>query len=430
MFLCHRYQIIEPLSRGAFSQTYIAEDTHLPGNPKCVVKQLKPLSAEPDVLEESRRRFDIEGTILYELGNYDRIPRLLDRFEQDGEFYLVLELIEGHPLTLELVPETQLSESYTLDLLEEILTPLVNVHQHNVIHRDIKPSNLIRRERDGKIFLIDFGVVKQIIDPLEMTKLTMVVGTPEYMSIEQCQGRPKFSSDVYAVGTIGIQALTGLNSKQLATIFEQGSKTAWHDGIEINPALIDVLNNMVRPNYQERYPSAIEALEAVKKVVRDAQSVTTQTPLSSSNLAPVLPERPSSRRHFRGLLHVLNLRFWMAIGVALFFGLGSFFWVWFRIHSGSSSGNWTESFSPTLKGSIEAYEISENGRTVELTIMSEDLRQYRLAIPRKLLDRVPNGSPLPGLKNRTLQITGLKPDRKLGTRVFAIDRAEQIQVLE
>lgn len=429
MFLCHRYQIIEPLSRGAFSQTYIAEDTHLPGNPKCVVKQLKPLSVEPHVLEESRRRFDFEATILYELGNHDQIPRLLDRFEQDGEFYLVIELIEGHPLTQEMVPGNPLSESDTIALLENILTPLVSVHRHNVIHRDIKPSNLIRRERDGKIFLIDFGVVKQIIAPLDVTQLTSVVGTPEYMPLEQCQGRPKFSSDLYAVGKICIQSLTGLDSQQLAALFEEANETAWYDGIEIGSALINVLNKMVHPNYQERYQSAIEALEAVRKVVRDSQTLTTQMPRSSSDIEPVEATQTSTETLSK-VTRALDIRIWVTIGVALFFGCGSFFLVWFRLNSDLPSRNSAESFSPTLQGSIETYAIAENGRTVELTLIGEDERPYRLVIPRKILDRVPNGSPLPRLKNRTLQITGLKPDRKLGTRLFAIDRAEQIQVLD
>ncbi|MGB7274318.1 MAG: serine/threonine-protein kinase [Geitlerinemataceae cyanobacterium] len=417
MLLCDRYQILQPQSLGSFGQTYIAEDTHLPGNPRCIVKQLKPISIEPQVLSEARRRFDSEAVILYELGSHDRIPRLFDRFEQDGEFYLVLELIEGHPLSQELVSGQPLNESETIALLENILTPLVFVHQHNVIHRDIKPSNLIRRERDDKIVLIDFGAFKQIVDPLETHKLTIVVGTPEYMPIEQCQGRPKFSSDIYAVGIICIQALTGWDSKQLARLFEDENGVDWWHGIEISSALVDVLNKMVRPNYKERYPSAIEALQAVRQ----------------------LSELPRSQSGFSSLTHSLSsqlplswfhLRLWMGIAVALLFGVGSFFGVRSRLSSGASEVVDSQLFSSTLQGYIEAYEISNNGKTVELTVMGNDNRQYRLAMQSQLLDRVPNASPLPILKNKTVHITGLKPDRKLGSNLFAIDRPEQIKVLD
>jgi serine/threonine protein kinase len=417
MFLSHRYQILEPLGRGSFGQTYIAEDQHLPGNPRCVVKQLKPMSIEPQVLQEARRRFDSEAIILHELGSHEQIPRLFDRFEQDGEFYLVLELIEGHPLSQELVAGQKLSESYAIALLENILTPLAFVHQHNVIHRDIKPSNLIRREQDGKIYLIDFGAVKQIVDPLEMTKLTIVVGTPEYMPIEQWQGRPKLSSDIYAVGTICIQALTGFDSKQLSQLFEEENGTSWWQGIQISPALIEVLNKMVRINYQERYPSAVEALQAVCQ-------------LSSAPLPPPVPSSLTISEPTRLSFRAFDRRFWVGIAVALFFGLGSFFWVWFRLNSVSYSPQYSEQFSSTLQGLIGAYEISNNGQMVELTVISQDNLSYRFTIPHKILDRVPNGLPLPGLKNKTVQITGLKPDRKLGDNLFAIDKPEQVQILD
>lgn len=417
MFLSHRYQILEPLGRGSFGQTYIAEDKHLPGNPRCVVKQLKPISIEPHVLQEARQRFDSEAAVLYELGSHDQIPRLLDRFEHDGEFYLVLELIEGHPLSRERVTGQKLSASYAIDLLENILRPLVFVHQHNVIHRDIKPINLIRRERDGKICLIDFGAVKQIVDPLETTKLTIVVGTPEYMPIEQWQGKPKLSSDIYAVGTICIQALTGLDSKQLARCFEEGNETSWWHGIQVSPALIEVLNKMVRPNYQERYPSAIEALQAVRQ-------------LSKLPLPPPVPSTLTTPKPSRSFSRSFSLRLWVGIAVALLFGLGSFFFVRSRLSPESSGTNYSEQFSPTLQGSIGAYEILNNGKTVELTVRGNDDSEYQFAIARKILDRVPNGSPLPGLKNKTVQITGLKPDRKLGSNRFALDRPEQIKVLD
>ncbi|RMG05877.1 MAG: serine/threonine protein kinase [Cyanobacteria bacterium J055] len=417
MFLSHRYQILEPLGRGSFGQTYIAEDTHLPGHPRCVVKQLKPISIEPHVLQEARRRFDAEATMLHELCSHEQIPRLLDRFECNGEFYLVLELIDGHPLSRELVGGQQLSESYALSLLENILTPLAFVHQHNVIHRDIKPSHLIRRERDGKIFIIDFGAVKQIVDPLETTKLTIVVGTPEYMSIEQWQGRPKLSSDIYAVGTICIQALTGLDSKQLARLFEEENGTVWWQGIQVSSALRDVLNKMVRSNYQERYSSAVEALEAVRQLSR-----VPPPPLPPSTLTSPVPSR-SPRRS-------INWRWGMGIGVALLFGLGSFFWVGSRLNSGSSGANSSDFLETSWEGEVSAYEIFPNGQTVELTVRGEDNRQYQFAIPRKILDRIPNGSPLPGLKNKTVRITGLKPDRKLGSSSFAVDRAEQIEVVD
>jgi len=140
--LDRRYRIIQTLGVGGFGQTYIAEDTKL-YNSKCVVKQLKPLATDPMTLKVARRLFDSEAQVLHQLGSHDQIPRLLAHFEENQEFYLVQELIEGHPLSDELTPGKRLSESYVISLLQSNLTALAFVHQKKVIHRDIKPPNLM-----------------------------------------------------------------------------------------------------------------------------------------------------------------------------------------------------------------------------------------------------------------------------------------------
>jgi serine/threonine-protein kinase len=160
--LAGHYQIVRHLGGGGFGQTFLAKDSHLPGEPLCVVKQLKPKAADNATLEMAKRLFNREAQTLYRLGDHDQLPRLLAHFEQDDEFYLVQEYIEGQPLDRELAERTQLSEASVIPLLQDILEVLVFVHQQNVIHRDIKPANLIRRSKDGKIVLIDFGAVKEV----------------------------------------------------------------------------------------------------------------------------------------------------------------------------------------------------------------------------------------------------------------------------
>lgn len=96
--LAGHYQIVRYLGGGGFGQTFLAKDTHLPGNPLCVVKQLKPQLSDPASLETAKRLFDREAETLYRLGDkHDQIPRLLAHFEQNKEFYLVQEFIDGHP---------------------------------------------------------------------------------------------------------------------------------------------------------------------------------------------------------------------------------------------------------------------------------------------------------------------------------------------
>ncbi|RAM53036.1 MAG: serine/threonine protein kinase [Hapalosiphonaceae cyanobacterium JJU2] len=269
-----RYQIVQQLgSGGGFGATYIACDTDRPGNPKCLVKQLKPKINDPNTLQIAQRFFKQEAEIQEELGNHDQIPRLLAYFEESQEFYLVQEYIEGHDLRQELPPlANRLSEAETIKLLTEILEVLAFVHRQKVIHRDIKPANIMRRY-DGKIVLIDFGAVKKVRG-LEVNQqgqtVTVAIGTLGYMPSEQAAGEPQYSSDVYAIGVIGIQALTGIYPDP-----SQGSKLPrdpqtgeiiWRDRVQVSPELADILDRMVRYHFGGRYQSAESALEALRQI--------------------------------------------------------------------------------------------------------------------------------------------------------------------
>ena len=196
-----RYKIIKSLGTGGFGDTYLAQDLDLPGHPKCVVKHLSPKSLDPKVLNIARKLFEREADTLDKLGNdSDQIPKLFAHFQEEREFYLVQEYIEGQDISWELTPGKKLSESDTIALVKGILEALTVAHQNNVIHRDIKPRNLMRRSSDHKIVLIDFGAVKEIdvltTNQQGATTLTVAVGTPGYMPNEQSNGKPKLSRDI------------------------------------------------------------------------------------------------------------------------------------------------------------------------------------------------------------------------------------------
>ncbi len=258
-----RYQIIESLGQGGFGVTFLALDLQRPNHPKCVVKQFKPIFTNPYALQTGKRLFDQEAQMLEKLGNHDQIPRLLAHIEENQEFYLVQEFIEGHDLEKELPHGQQLSETFVIQLLQDILEVLAFVHNHNTIHRDIKPSNIRRRESDNKIVLIDFGTVKQITKG--QTNYTVAVGTIGYMPSEQANHSPHFSSDVYAVGIIGIQALTGMIPKDLPRDPHTG-EIDWRKRAQVSQEFADVLDKMVRYDFRLRYQSADEALQALRAI--------------------------------------------------------------------------------------------------------------------------------------------------------------------
>ncbi|MFN5839202.1 MAG: protein kinase domain-containing protein [Pseudanabaena sp.] len=197
------YRIHSHLGSGGLGQTYLAEDIDLPTHPTCVVKQLKPDSSEPFVLEAAKRLFTQEAEILYSLSSHDRIPSLLAHFQEGEEFYLVQEFADAKDLTKEIGNCKRLTEFVVIDLLQDILEILVSVHERGVLHRDIKPANLIRRNADRKIVLIDFGAVKEINCLVGYSKgntnLTIMLGSPNYIPIEQVNGKPRFSSDIKMV---------------------------------------------------------------------------------------------------------------------------------------------------------------------------------------------------------------------------------------
>ncbi|MFN6527967.1 protein kinase domain-containing protein [Nostoc sp. ChiSLP03a] len=258
-----RYKIVRKLGQGGFGETYLAEDMDLPRNPYCVVKQFKPQLTNPQALQQAMRLFDTEADVLYRLGNHEQIPRLLAHFEENQEFYLVQEYVQGDDLSTELKPGQQWNQEKVIAFLRDILKILEFVHQQNVIHRDIKPANLIRRAADGKLFLIDFGAVKEISTLMANNQgRTVAVGTPGYMPSEQYNGQPQLCSDIYAVGMIGIQALTGILPLKLP-IDPKTLEFIWRNQVQVNPQLADILDRMVRYHFGQRYQSAPTALQAL-----------------------------------------------------------------------------------------------------------------------------------------------------------------------
>ncbi|MGK7932696.1 MAG: protein kinase [Microcystaceae cyanobacterium] len=258
-----RYKIIHGLGEGGFGKTYLAKDTELPTKPHCVIKHLQPRFNSPSLLESAKERFAKEGRSLERLGSHPQIPQLFAYVEENEEFYLIQEWIDGEELRRE-VSRKVFDESKAINLLKDCLDVLSFVHQQGVIHRDIKPSNLLRRRSDQKIILIDFGAVKEIetltYQAENPTIQTQAIGTPGYMSPEQLYGKPVFSSDLYALGRTIIFALTGRSPIELEDT-QTGDLKNWQPSIPLNSAFKAILTKMISPRLGERYQSAYEVLQ-------------------------------------------------------------------------------------------------------------------------------------------------------------------------
>ena len=277
--LAGRYELTRVLGAGGFGQTYLAMDTHggLVGESGldkaqagqtalgsyCVVKQLKPASQDRSFLTVARRLFETEAKTLRRLGSHPQIPSLIDSFEEDNEFYLVQEYVDGTSLEDEIAAAGQFDETRAIALLEGVLPVLDFIHEHHVIHRDLKPDNLIRRRDSNEIVLIDFGAVKEIRTRIitgEQTALTIGIGTQGYTPSEQLAGKPRYSSDIFALGMTAIQAVTG---KAPVDLPEDPSRleACWEGCAEVSPGLVVLLNKMTRHYIYQRYDS-VQAVQA------------------------------------------------------------------------------------------------------------------------------------------------------------------------
>lgn len=284
--LRQRYQIIKQLGAGGFGETYLAEDLDIPVSPKpvCVVKRLQPTVIDPEII----RLFEQEAQILYQLGqNHDQIPKLYAYFQEDQDFYLIQEFIEGNDLTNEIYPGKKLGEGEVIQLLRDVLEILVYVHENKVIHRDIKPANIMRR-KDGNLVLIDFGVVKQINTTIAMksgfTSKTVGVGTHGYMPPEQGFGKPKLSSDIYSLGMMAIEGLTGISLNTLSE--DEEGEIIWSNLVAVSNQLENFITKLVRYDWRERYRDGKAALEELSQVfvVIQQQNVQPVTPILNQSI--------------------------------------------------------------------------------------------------------------------------------------------------
>lgn len=283
-----RYQIIGLLGQGNFGETYLAEDLHARRR-KCVVKFLKFASNNPDIFNKAKDLFEREAEVLLKLSDSPKnhqLPRFLAYFDENQYFYLIQEFIEGHSLREELQQKERLNEDEVVELLEDVLKVLAFIHSEGLIHRDIKPDNLLRRDRDGKIVLIDFGAVKEVVAGSAITKLQTkptLIYTQGYAPPEQHQGNPQFNSDIYALGMTALEALTGLEPEYLQSSYT--GKFTWYGRSKISAKLAKIIEKMLDEDYKRRYQSADDVIDAIKKI-KNTQIVSAITLKSAKYISP------------------------------------------------------------------------------------------------------------------------------------------------
>jgi eukaryotic-like serine/threonine-protein kinase len=273
--ILRHYQIIKILSKSNTGITYLAKDLDAIDSAFYLVKQLDYehcQAVSPPLIEKN---FEIQAEIAYQVGKCSQVPSLVARFTENGNRYLVREYIDGVLLSQELTPGKIWSQAQVVDFLFDLTEILGFIEKFKYIHQTINPQHIIRRHEDGKFNLIGFNSVRDLRNTWHLPNYaTHNRNDSSYTPYEQSQNVSHLNSDIYAVGAIAIQALTG---KFPLEKDNYSHELKWQDEVTIDRRLVEIVNKMVRPDYRNRYRSAAEVLAALKSF-----ALTQETPIRKS----------------------------------------------------------------------------------------------------------------------------------------------------
>ena len=271
------YRILSKIGEGGMGTVYVAEDTVL--GRRVAVKSLKVPAGQAH--KSFHTRFLREARAASRL-NHPHIATIHDYGEtDDGQPYLVMELIEGHSLN-EILSQNTLSPDRALTIIKQVAEAIAEAHHHGIVHRDIKPSNVALNQRN-EVKVLDFGLAKQIepsgletqrfgeTPELTATKTLegVVVGTPAYLSPEQALGNPVDKrSDIFSIGSLLYECLTGkpvVSGRSLAEIFAQVIRDDPVPPSQVNPRIPAELDRItlkaLAKKPEARYQTVDELLE-------------------------------------------------------------------------------------------------------------------------------------------------------------------------
>ncbi len=279
------YQIVEQVGRGGMATVFKAYQPAL--------ERVVAIKVLPEVLAEDpqfRERFRREAVAIAKL-RHPSILTVYDHGEFENQLYIVTEFVEGGTFANEL--GRPLRPSRATRVLQSIASALDYAHERGVLHRDVKPSNILIN-RDGAAILGDFGLARMMAPTGErLTRIDMVVGTPEYMSPEQCAGKDSGpASDQYSLGVVAFEALTGhvpYEAETPAAVMLEQIQSPLPMPRSVNPDLSEgierALLRALAKDPATRYPTCTDLVEAL--AAKDAADE--RVPVAASLAKPEAP---------------------------------------------------------------------------------------------------------------------------------------------
>jgi ABC-type transport system substrate-binding protein/tRNA A-37 threonylcarbamoyl transferase component Bud32 len=286
-----RYHILEQLGEGGMATVYKAYDTRLERD--VAIKIIRRGAFPPDQLEHMLKRFEREAKSLAKLSHLN-IVKVMDYGEHEDSPYLVMEYLPGGTLKQRLGKPIPWQDA--VRLLLPIAQALEYAHEHNIIHRDIKPANILLTEK-GQPMLTDFGIAKilETDDTATLTGTGVGVGTPEYMAPEQWTGQTTPQSDIYSLGVVLYEMITGrkpyMADTPAAILLKQATDPLPRP-TQFVPDLPDAVEKMLikalAKKFQDRYQTIAEFVHALETLLSGVSSVIKPQPSQ--------PERPRERK--------------------------------------------------------------------------------------------------------------------------------------
>ena len=266
-----RYQIIKTLGEGGMANVYLAHDNILDRN-----VAVKVLRGDLATDEKFVRRFQREALSAASL-SHPNIVEMYDVGDDDGQYYIVMEYVDGKTLKQVLKQRGKLSITEVVDIMLQLTDGMAHAHDSYIIHRDIKPQNIMILP-NGMIKITDFGVATAL-NSTQLTQTNSVMGTVHYLPPEQAQGKGStIRSDIYSMGIMMYELLTGLvpyKGDNAVEIALKHLKEPLPSIRKINPEIPQSIENVIikatAKNPKNRYLDARQMHEVLKSALDDSR---------------------------------------------------------------------------------------------------------------------------------------------------------------
>ncbi|MDD8014932.1 MAG: protein kinase [Acidobacteriota bacterium] len=312
-----RYQVIEDLGHGGMGRVYKVFDTEV--REKLALKLLNPeIATDEETIGRFRNELKLARTV-----SHRNICRMHDLGREEGAYYITMEYVPGEDLKSFIHRIGALPVGKAVSIARQVCEGLAEAHRVGVVHRDLKPQNVMI-DRDGNARIMDFGIARSV-KTKGTTGANVIIGTPEYMSPEQVDGKEADRrSDIYSLGVVLFEMLTGRlpfeGETPLATAVKQKSEPA-PDPRKINPQIPEDLKRIVwkclEKSREKRYETADGLLSDLDGIEKSVPAATTplplRRPLTSKQITVRLPSRKVWIPAVAGLAAVLAFIVWQFV---------------------------------------------------------------------------------------------------------------------